>query len=108
MQRTIRQTWRCMKWSIKVTCWIICAPFAAATWASRTTGRLCGTWTLLTHHTLPCLACGHPISLVGRWQCGACHIVYDGFGFASCPVCGDVPPYLACPDCGVGIRNPTS
>ena len=71
------------------------------------TQRLSGAVTLLQTDALPCRGCGNPVSLVGRWQCGRCRYTTDGFMFAGCPVCGSVPPYIPCQNCGVGLRNPT-
>ena len=105
MLRTVRQTIWWIQIILKVTWWLIRAPFTCAIWTYRTTGRLRGAYTLLTHDTLPCPGCAKPLSCVGRWQC-SCGFVYDGHGFSPCPICGDVPPYLPC-RCGVGVRNPT-
>ena len=71
------------------------------------TRRLSGAVTLLQTDALPCRGCGNPVSLVGRWQCGRCRYTTDGFMFAGCPVCGSVPPYIPCQNCGVGLKNPT-
>jgi hypothetical protein len=73
----------------------------------RSVRRLSGAVTLLQYDALPCSGCGNPVSLVGRWQCGRCRYTTDGFMFARCPICGSVPPYVPCQNCGVALRNPT-
>jgi hypothetical protein len=73
----------------------------------RWTGRLLGAWILAWRDALPCPACGEPVSLVGRWRCGWCDYVFDGFAFARCRVCGAMPPFIACQSCGAGLKNPT-
>jgi hypothetical protein len=101
-----RTTLRLLWWWIRAIWWLVCAPFMLSRRLYRWTGRFLGVWILITHDTLPCPGCGQPISLLGRWQCGSCHYVFDGFAFAPCEVCGATPPFLACQACGVGVKNP--
>jgi hypothetical protein len=68
--------------------------------------RAVGAWLISTRDALPCSGCGEPVSLVGRWQCGWCDYVFDGFAFVRCEVCGALPPFLECQSCGVGVKNP--
>ena len=86
----------------KLYWWALCLPY----WGYRGIRRLLGAWTLFTRDSLTCSGCGITVSLVGRWQCGVCNFTFDGFGFAPCPVCKSTPPYLNCPRCTSGIRNP--
>jgi len=91
---------------VKATFWLIRAPFVLGYWLYRTTGTLWGAWFLATSDSFLCPGCGGEISLVGRWECGLCNFVFDGFFFRPCSVCGAIPPYVQCPDCGTGVRNP--
>lgn len=99
--------WTSIEMSVRTACWLVRAPFVMARQLYRLVGRLVGALTLLQHDVLPCRGCGTSVSLVGRWQCGRCKFTTDGFMFARCPVCGSVPPYVPCANCGVGLRNPT-
>lgn len=99
--------WTSIEMSVRTACWLVRAPVVMARQLYRLIRRLVGALTLLQHDVLPCRGCGNPVSLVGRWQCGRCKFTTDGFMFARCPVCGSVPPYVPCPNCGVGLRNPT-
>ena len=92
--------------SLRVLLWAAVAPFVVARQLYRGTGLLTGTWVLATHDAIPCPGCGMPVALTGRWECGRCRYVFDGFAFARCGVCGAVPPYISCQRCGVGLRNP--
>lgn len=103
MDRLIR---RSLRLSARLAWCAAKVPFIGARAAYRSVNHLAGAWTLATHDTLPCSSCGRAIELLGRWQCGRCGFTFDGFGFAACGVCGSVPPYLPCPYCGVGLRNP--
>lgn len=98
--------WEALLWSVLVLRWTVVVPFAVAVGVYRGMVRLAGASTLVTQDAQGCHSCGGAVSLVGRWQCGRCGYVFDGFGFARCAVCGSVPPYLPC-TCGASIRNPT-
>ena len=82
------------------------APFVVAKQLYRFTRRLAGALTLMRWDQLPCTGCGNAVSLVGRFQCGRCNCVFDGYAFRACPVCKSIPPYLPCARCGVSLRNP--
>jgi len=92
----------------KVTWFLIKAPFVLTYKLSRLTRRIIGGVILRMNDSFPCSGCGEQISLVGRWECGWCAYVFDGYFFARCAVCGAVPPYIKCQACGVGIKNPTN
>ncbi len=81
-------------------------PFILVVWVFRVTKRLIMSIFLATHDEIYCPACGSVVSLVGRWECGACRYVFDGFAFSRCEVCGAKPPFLECQACGVGIKDP--
>lgn len=100
--------WTSIETSVRVTWLLVRMPLVIAKCLYRLIWRLAGALTLLRTDVLPCRGCGNPVSLVGRWQCGRCKFTTDGFMFARCPVCGSVPPYIPCADCGVGLRNPVS
>ena len=104
MERLIRQS---HFWGSRLVWWAAKVPVVGARVAYRSVRHVAGAWTLATRDALPCSACGHAVALLGRWQCGRCGFVFDGFGFASCRACDAPPPlYLPCPTCGVGLKNP--
>lgn len=95
-----------LRWSVRLTLWSAMTPFVVARGVYRMSRRLAGARMLASNDALPCSGCGGLVSLVGRFECGRCRYVFDGFAFARCPVCNAVPPYIACQVCGVGLRNP--
>jgi len=101
-----RLIWQSVQLSLHLLLWASLAPFAVARQLYRTTGQLAAAWVLATQDSLPCPGCGVPVSLTGRWECGRCRYVFDGYAFAACGVCGAVPPYISCQACGIGLRNP--
>lgn len=92
--------------AIRFALWLVRAPIALAVWVPRLARRLAGAHLLATRDALLCPGCGTNVPLVGRYECGRCHLVFDGFAFARCAVCGEVPPFVTCPNCGVGLMNP--
>jgi hypothetical protein len=92
---------------LKILFWSFYLPFLITKSLYRLTGRVIGTAALLNRNSLQCGACGHEVSLVGRWECGWCGWVFDGFAFARCDICGAVPPFIECQRCGLTIRNPS-
>jgi ribosomal protein L37AE/L43A len=94
-------------WGVRVLCRAVLLPVMAARYAVRNMPRFMGAWSLAIADTLACPSCRRGVSLVGRWQCGRCGYVFDGFAFARCAICGGIPPYLPCTVCGAGLRNPT-
>lgn len=92
--------------STRVLLWASLAPFITARQVYRWTGRLAGAWVLATNDAIRCAGCGNDVDLTGRWECGRCRYVFDGFAFSHCAVCGAKPPFIACQVCGVGFRNP--
>src|SRR6266542_2882254 len=93
-------------WTAKAAFWLIRAPFVLTFKVYCLIGKLVGAAVLKTRDSFPCPGCGEEISLVGRWECGWCGYVFDGFFFARCRVCGATPPYVQCQACGSGVRNP--
>ena len=94
------------KKNLSIALWLIRAPFVLASRLSRLICRIFGAVALIGKDSIPCPACGDGISLVGRWECGWCSYVFDGFFFSPCQICGAMPPYIQCRRCGVGVRNP--
>lgn len=92
--------------AVKVAFWLTRAPFLAVKFLARAIGRSVGAWVLATRDTVPCPGCRAAVSLVGRWQCGWCNYVFDGFAFARCEICGAVPPFIDCQACGASVMNP--
>jgi hypothetical protein len=92
----------------KTAWYLIKAPVILTCKLSRFVRRTIGGWILSSRDSFECPGCGERISLVGRWECGWCAYVFDGFFFARCVVCGAVPPYIKCQACGIGIKNPTN
>jgi hypothetical protein len=93
--------------AIKVALWLMRAPFFAMRSLARAIARSVGAWVLATTDAVVCPGCGGAVSLVGRWQCGWCSYVFDGFAFARCEICGAVPPFIDCQACGASVMNPT-
>jgi len=90
----------------KATWYLISSPFKLTYNLSGLVAQTIGAGLLVTRDSFQCPGCSEPISLVGRWECGWCGYMFDGFFFARCIVCGAVPPYIACSNCGVGVKNP--
>jgi hypothetical protein len=99
---------RQISFGAKIAWFLIKAPFVLTYKLSRLTRRLVGGWILKSRDFFLCSGCSEKISTVGRWECGWCGYVFDGYFFARCAVCGAVPPYIKCQACGVGIKNPTN
>lgn len=96
-----------LRWSLTAASWLVRALVHWAGWVYRGVGRCLGAVILITRDTLRCHGCGAPISLVGRWECGVCQYIFDGFAFTRCDVCGAIPPYVTCQGCGMSVKNPT-
>ena len=105
MDRLIMQS---LRLSLRLTVWSAAMPFVLARQVVRATRQLAGGWLLASRDVLPCPGCGGAVSLVGRYECGRCGFVFDGFAFSVCTVCGAIPPYIACQVCGAGVRNPVN
>lgn len=93
-------------WSAKAAWFLIVAPIALTCALRRFIGKSIASHYLKQVDSFPCYGCGEDISLVGRWECGWCGYVFDGWFFARCVVCGAVPPYVKCQACGVGVKDP--
>lgn len=92
---------------VKVGLFLTRLPFLVARFFARMIGRSVGAWVLATTDAVACPGCNGTVSLVGRWQCGWCSYVFDGFAFARCEICGAVPPFIDCQACGASVMNPT-
>ncbi len=92
--------------TIRLALWAVLLPFGVASRLYRWTKQLAGAVVLTRRDALPCFGCGSPVSLVGRFECGRCRYVFDGFAFTRCAVCGAAPPFIPCQVCGVGLKNP--
>ena len=90
-------------WSAKALWRLIISPILLFRWIRKLQWAVI----LINRDSVRCPGCGGDISLVGRWKCGVCEYVFDGFAYARCPVCQAVPPYVSCQACGVGVRNPS-
>lgn len=96
-----------LRFVARAAVWLVKSPFVIVRALYHVITRMTGASVLASRDALPCPAgCGEMMSLVGRWQCGWCQYVFDGFAFARCDICGAVPPYLECQNCGAGLRNP--
>ena len=95
-----------LRLSTRALAWAASAPFWTARLLYHLTGRMAGAWVLMMQDEMTCLGCGGEVALTGRWECGRCRYVFDGFAFARCGVCGAVPPFISCQICGVGVRSP--
>jgi hypothetical protein len=93
--------------SLRAAWWCLRAPFVFTRALARTIVGLGGAWALATQDAIACRGCGQAVSLVGRFECGWCGYVFDGFAFARCEVCGAVPPFIECQSCSTGFKNPT-
>ncbi len=93
--------------ALQIACGCLQAPFIITRWLTRVIVGVGGAWTLATRDAVDCPGCGEAVSLVGRYECGWCGYVFEGFAFARCEVCGAVPPFMECQVCGVSVRNPT-
>lgn len=93
--------------SLRVAWWCVRVPFVLAHAMAAVIVRLSGAFILATRDEITCRGCGEPVSFVGRFECGWCGYVFDGFAFARCEVCGAVPPFLNCQACGASVKNPT-
>lgn len=101
-----RLIWDSLWLSARALTWAAIAPLWAARQLYWLTGQMAGVWELATRDVMGCPGCGTGVALTGRWECGRCLYVFDGFAFARCAVCGAVPPFIQCQACGVGLRNP--
>jgi hypothetical protein len=93
--------------SLRTAWWCLRAPYVFTRALARAIVQAGGTWALATRDSIVCRGCEGELSLVGRWECGWCGYVFDGFAFARCEVCGAVPPFIECQTCGIGFKNPT-
>ena len=57
----------------------------------------------------PTIRCpeGHETSVYGRWRCGSCRALFDGWAF-RCPVCGPNgwAGHVTCEQCGLTATSP--
>ena len=53
---------------------------------------------------IPCPR-GHRVSQYGVFECGACGGVSESLAW-ECPICGASHGWIACPTCGLAVRNP--
>lgn len=97
---------RSLRFGLRAAFTLVKVPFVMAQYLYRLTRRLAGALTLMRWDQLTCAGCGSAVSLVGRYQCGRCNCVFDGYAFRACPVCTSIPPYVPCTRCGVSLRNP--
>jgi hypothetical protein len=90
----------------EIIVWLIRGPLLLLVAIKRGLAAVAGACVLARLDTLTCPGCDTELSLLGRWQCGWCSYIFDGYGFARCSVCGAVPPFLECQHCGHGVQNP--
>jgi hypothetical protein len=103
----MKYRWKDIVLTLRIIFWAFYWPIWLTKHLYRGTEKVLGTLTLARRDSIQCRACGDQVSLLGRWECGWCGWVFDGFGFARCELCGAVPPYLECQRCGLTFRNPT-
>ena len=96
-----------LEFPLRIAWWCLRAPVVLTRALARAIVRLGGAAVLATQDAVVCRGCGEQVSLVGRFQCGWCGYVFDGFAFSRCEVCGAVPPFIECQTCGAGFKNPT-
>jgi len=51
---------------------------------------------------------GHAVDAFAPLRCGRCHAAFEGHVFDPCPVCGARARFIACPHCGLAVRNQLS
>lgn len=91
----------------KAAWYVVSSPFTLTRGLSGLVTQTIGAGILIRRDAFQCWGCSEPISLVGRWECSSCGYIFDGFFFARCFICGAIPPYISCTNCGVGVKNPT-
>jgi len=67
--------------------------------------RIVGRLPLLLSKTLRCPR-GHAVPAYGVFSCGTCRAQFEGYAFSPCPSCGGLASYIACPSCGLSVRDP--
>lgn len=67
-------------------------------------GVLISRWKAITAQVQTCDR-GHLVPMYGVWDC-ACGSRFEGWVFASCPICRESAGYVPCARCGLPVRNP--
>lgn len=55
--------------------------------------------------SIPCATCGTEIVLLGLWECH-CGYHFYGWYWSRCEVCGDLPAFVNCFQCGASTKSP--
>lgn len=48
---------------------------------------------------------GHALDAFAPMRCGRCHAAFEAHIFDPCPSCAAKARYVACPHCGLAVRN---
>lgn len=48
---------------------------------------------------------GHAVEAYGPLRCGRCHAAFEGHVFDRCPACGAKARFIACPRCGLALKD---
>lgn len=48
---------------------------------------------------------GHVVEAFGPLRCSRCRAAFEGQVFDPCPSCGAKARFIACPTCGLAVRN---
>src|SRR5262245_26183669 len=87
--------------AVEVVCWFV----VGIGYTLRLTGEVIGARRRLAGG-LHCPR-GHSVPIFGTYECGRCHIRYEGSVWrCPNPECHAVTPYASCPVCRLGVRNP--
>lgn len=98
MEQEIRFVLRIVTAAMAVPLWLA-VRFAKSAWRLRNVG-------MLFRDAIACRACGTVVNLVGVFECPRCRLRSPGFYFSRCRLCGAVPSFIRCPNCGIGTLNP--
>jgi hypothetical protein len=90
---------------IDLLLWILASPvlFVKWLWSLRRRWKF---WQMAYTPRIVCTSCRGTIWLVGQWQCTACAYTYQGHLLRECPVCGSLPRFARCFNCGVTTKLP--
>jgi hypothetical protein len=87
--------------AMRILLWFFYAPIAFGIAIAK---LIAGRWLLAD--TAACPTCGGEVPLLGLWECSACRFRFYGFFFSRCALCGNVPAYINCANCGASLLSP--
>jgi len=88
----------------KAAWYLIKTPFILTYKLSRLIRKIIGGWILKMNDSFQCSGCGEKISLVGRWECGWCGYVFDGFFLRAARYAALSRPTLSARPAGLELR----